>query len=74
MASGYTGWRYGGCPIWKIGGTYYKLLSKHKSRESAMKTDGKSDECDKIAKIGKWHGRFNRLPRDVVARLASRNK
>jgi len=58
----YTGFRYGGCPVWLLGNTYYKLISKHKTKNIAEATDKRWDKCDKIVKIGKWYGRFNKLP------------
>jgi len=67
----YTGYRYGGCPIWKIGGRHYKLLSKHKTMRNVKEADRKRDNCDKVQKVGQWYGRFNKLPTDVARRLSS---
>ena len=65
----YAGWKYGGCPVWMIGGRYYKLLSKHKTLGKAKEVDKRRDDCDKIEKVGVWYGRFNRLPKQAVDRM-----
>lgn len=64
----YTGYKYGGCPVWRIEGQLYKMISKHRTREAASKQDNRPthDNCDKIVKAGKWYGRFNKLPKSVV--------
>jgi hypothetical protein len=62
----YTNYHYGGLPVWKHLGIYYKVLSKHLTKRAAIE---KGERPDKIMKVGKWYLRLNKLPKDVIERI-----
>jgi len=73
MAKGkYTGYAWGGSPVWEFDGIYHYMLSKHKTQKKAQEVDVRSDKCHKVIKIDSWYMRFNKLPQSAVNRLKTR--